>query len=162
MYKWGYVQTLKCKSRSPLKSSGMLLRPTTIFTIVSFLGLCEGIHRMSALLWLKPCWAYTHMHKLTQVRRERDRLFFFFSFIAVWQGDLIPNVLYQAWPILSIIKRMNIDFLQENQDISFRDVWFHHLVQKFHSARILLYMLCCSIFNYPSRIFQQSNPYFSG
>ena len=102
------------------------------------------------------------MHKLTQVRRERDRLFFFFSFIAVWQGDLIPNVLYQAWPILSIIKRMNIDFLQENQDISFRDVWFHHLVQKFHSARILLYMLCCSIFNYPSRIFQQSNLYFSG
>ena len=80
------------------------------------------------------------MHKLTQVHRERD-IFSFFSFIAVWQGDLIPNVLYQDGFILSIIKRMNIDFLQKNHDISFRDVWFHHLVQKFHSARILLYVL---------------------
>ena len=139
----------------------MLLRPNIIFTIVSFLGLFEGIHSMSALLRLKPCWAYIHMHKLTQVHRERD-IFSFFSFIAVWQGDLIPNVLYQDGFILSIIKRMNIDFLQKNHDISFRDVWFHHLVQKFHSARILLYVLCCSIFNYPSRIFQQSNLYFLG
>ena len=110
-------------------------------------------------------WTHTHTstHSYKSTQREIDSfVFFFFPFIAVWQGDLIPNVLYQAGPILSIIKRMNIDFLQENHDISSRDVWFHHLVQKFHSARILLYMLCCSSFNYPSRIFQQSNLYFSG
>ena len=108
------------------------------------------------------CCSHHHASLRARVVAIFQEFFFFFSFIPVWQGDLIPNVLYQDGFILSIIKRMNIDFLQKNHDISFRDVRFHHLVQKFHSARILLYVLCCSIFNYPSRIFQQSNLYFLG
>ena len=119
----------------------MLLRPTTIFTIMSFLVLCEGIHSMSALLWFQPHWAlntHTHKHTLIQVHTERNRqffvvLFFFFPFIAVWQGDLIPNVLYQDGPNLSIIKWVNIDFLQENHEIHPElcgfIIWFKNFTQ---------------------------------
>ena len=101
----------------------MLLRPTTIFTIMSFLVLCKRIHSMSALLWFQPHWALnthtsTNSYKSTEREIDSFLLFYlFFPFIAVWQGDLIPNVLYQDGPNLSIIKWVNIDFLQENHEI---------------------------------------------
>ena len=97
----------------------MLLRPTTIFTIMSFLVLCEGIHSMSALLWFQPHWALnTHTQAHTHTSPQREKVFFSPPpFIAVWQDDLIPNVLYQDGPNLSIIKWVNIDFLQENHEI---------------------------------------------
>lgn len=83
-------------------------------------------------------WTHTHKHTLIQVHTERNRqffvvLFFFFPFIAVWQGDLIPNVLYQDGPNLSIIKWVNIDFLQENHEIHPElcgfIIWFKNFTQ---------------------------------
>lgn len=136
----------------------MLLRPTTIFTIMSFLlGAVKG--STACLLHFDSSPASTedtHTHTLIQVHRERNRqvfVVFFFPFIPVWQGHLIPNILYQDGPTLSIIKWVNIDFLQENHTFTQRCVVKHHLVQKFRPTRILFVHALMFSFNYPSRIF---------
>ena len=81
-------------------------------------------------------WTHTHTstHSYKSTQREIDSfVFFFFPFIAVWQGDLIPNVLYQDGPNLSIIKWVNIDFLQENHEIHPElcgfIIWFKNFTQ---------------------------------
>lgn len=66
-------------------------------------------YRVSALLWLQPHWALTHTHHTSRQK--------FLSFTPVCQIYLIPNVLHQNGPSLSMVKRIHINFLQENHGI---------------------------------------------